>query len=72
MHICEGGAAANRDRKNYARYPDERRHDRTPLVPECRSDFPIPFPEIYRMFCAQTFSVEFISAMLARPYWAVR
>lgn len=60
MHIRKGVAAAKRDQTRYARYPDERKHDRASLARTCRSEFPIPFPEICPMFCAQTFTVEFI------------
>ena len=61
MHIGEGGAATNSDRKNNARGPHEGRHVRTPQFPETSVGFPDPISGELPGVVHSNFSVGFMS-----------
>ena len=72
MHIGEGGAATNSDRKNNARGPHEGRHVRTPQFPETSVGFPDPISgELPGVVHSNFFSRVYVPTV-GRGYWALR
>ena len=72
MHVREGGAAANSDRKCNARSPHEGRHVRTPLFPETSVGFPDPISGELRGVVRLNFFGPVYVLAAEGGYWTLR